>query len=229
MYGDTHVDPVPLFDPQVGRPPADAFDLYFPVPTSLSLFGDALAQTPDMAHLLPQLAQAYQQVLAETVVKLQRSCGHVEHPTLGKRTPARLSINAASENSVPGESIMRIHGHLYLGRTAATLTDGQQRPVNESWLRRAVDDVWITYLTRLRSVTSEVFGLSWAAAPDLHPGDQEIVEPPFAPHVRQHAAPDQALCPGRYGSLERIMVDQQWRIGIAESQVRVQSERRWAG
>ena len=31
VYGDTHVDPAPLFDPDHGgRPPADALDLYFP-------------------------------------------------------------------------------------------------------------------------------------------------------------------------------------------------------
>ena len=45
MYGDTHVDPVLLFDPDPERPPADALDLYFHAPLSLSLVGDAFATT----------------------------------------------------------------------------------------------------------------------------------------------------------------------------------------
>jgi hypothetical protein len=229
MYGDTHVDPARLFDPQVGRPPADALDLFFPVPTSLSLFGDALARTPEMAHLLPKLAEAYQGVLMTTVVQVQRTCGYVEHPTYGPRTPAQLALTATSENSVPGESIMRIHGHVYVGRTAAALPDGHESPVNLLRLRRVIDDVWTSYLDKLENTTAAAFGLIWGPMPGHHPGNREIVDPPFAPHVVQHAAPDQVVCPGRYGPLKRIMVDQQWRIGIAESQVRVEAEQRRAG
>ncbi|MBW4722421.1 hypothetical protein [Saccharothrix obliqua] len=229
VYGDNHVDPVRLFDPQHEVPPADALDLHFPVPTSLSLFGDAVARTPDMAHLLPKLGQVYENVLLATVVQVQRVCGYVVHPTYGQRAAARLAITAISENSVPNESIMRIHGHLYVGRTATSLADGQQHPVNLTWLRQFVRDVWTTYLGKLEEATSEEFGLVWGALPDNHPADREIVEPPFAPHVAQHAVPNAVVCPGRYGPLERVLADHQWRIGIAESQVRVQAERRQAG
>jgi hypothetical protein len=229
MYGETHVAPAQLFDATVGRPPTDALDLYFSVPTSLSLLGDALARTPDMAHLLSKLAQVYSDVLGSTVVKLQRSCGYVEHPTLGKKTPARLAITARSENSVPGEALMRIHGHVYVGRSATALHDGQEWPVNEARLRRVVDDVWITYLDRLVIATSEALSLSWGPLPGHHPGDKEIVEPPFAPHVREHRPVEQVQCPGQYGPLTQIVADQQWRIGVTESQIRLDAERRRAG
>jgi hypothetical protein len=43
VYGDTHVDPALLFDPTSSRPRADALDLYFHAPISLSLVGDAFA------------------------------------------------------------------------------------------------------------------------------------------------------------------------------------------
>lgn len=229
MIGDTHVEPAPLFDLQTGRPPADALDVYFSVPTSLSLFGDALAQTPKMEHLLPRLADVFHDVLGQTVVKLQRFGGYVEHPAWGPSTPARLELTARSENQVPGEAIMRIHGHIYVGRTATALSDGSRCSVNLRRLRRGVDNAWRSYLQLLQSATAAEFGLTWEPLPGHHPADVEIVEPPFAPHVAQHRSPDQAVCPGVYGPLERIAADQQWRSGIAASDQRVAAERRQAG
>lgn len=229
MIGDTSVDPAQLFDLQTGRPPADALDVYFSVPTSLSLFGDALARTPSMEHLLPRLAEVYHEVLAETLVQLQRMGGYVEHPGWGPSTPARLELTARSENQVPGESIMRIHGHVYIGRTAAALRDGTRHPVNLRRLRRAADNAWLSYLDLLKSRVASEFGLTWGPLPDHHPSDVEIVEPPFAPHVGLHRSPDQAVCPGFYGPLERIAADQQWRAGIAASVERVAADRRRAG
>lgn len=229
MFGDTHVEPEKLFDPASSGPPEDALDVQFVVPTSLSLYGDALARTPEMAHQLPELAGVYERVLAKTVADLQQVCGYVTHPAFTTRTAARLAMTAVSENSVPSESIMRIHGHVYIGRTARTLRDGSVQPVDLAWLRQFVRDVWANYMTSLRSATTETFGLTWGPLPGHHPSDQEIVEPPFAPHVAQWPAPDTNACPGRFGPHERIMADQRWRIGIAESQIRVQSEQRWAG
>lgn len=230
MYGETHVDPQRLFNPADAAPPADALDVQFPVPTSLSLFGDALARTPHMAHRLPELASIYEQVLGSALRDIQRAGGYVEDPAWGPSTPARLSLTAISENALPGESIMRIHGHIYVGRTAASLKDGQVRPVNLKRLKRGIDNVvWGNYAKALRSATADVFGLVWAPLPGHHPADCEIVEPPFASHVARHPAPDANPCLGRFGPLERIMADLAWRIDIAESQVRVQSEQRWAG
>ncbi|WP_410597831.1 hypothetical protein [Amycolatopsis sp. lyj-23] len=229
MIGDTNVEPAPLFDLQTGRPPADALDVYFSVPTSLSLFGDALAQTPKMEHLLPRLADVYHDVLAQTLVQLQRMGGYVEHPTGGASTPARLELTARSENQAPGESIMRIHGHIYVGRTATALSDGSRCPVDLYELRTAADDAWRSYLRLLQSTTASEFGLTWGTLPNRHPSDVEIVEPPFAPHVSQHRTPDQAVCPGFYGPLERIAADEQWRSGIAASVERMAADRRRAG
>src|ERR1041384_7242119 len=161
MYGAPHVDPARLFDPVSAAPPADALDVQFVVPTSLSLFGDALARTPHMAHRLPELADLYEHVLGLTLRDIQRAGGYVEDPVWGPSTPARLSLTAISENALPGASIMRIHGHIYVGRTATSLRDGQVRPVNLKRLQRGIDNVvWGNYANRLESATAAAFGLS---------------------------------------------------------------------
>jgi hypothetical protein len=229
MFGDTWVEPAKLFDPVNETPPEDAIDVQFVVPTSLSLFADALAQTPQMAHLLPKLEDVYAQVLQLVVRDVQRSGGYVVHPGWGLRTPARLSLAVRSENSVPGASIMRIHAHVYVGRTATAIKDGQVCPVNIDELRRGVYSAWGSYARTLESATAEALGLVWKPLPGHHPADKEIVEPPFAQFVAEHPAPDAMPCPGMFGPRELIMADQQSRILIAESQVRVQAEQRWAG
>ena len=67
MYGDTHVEPAPLFDPERGgRPPDDAWDVYFHAPISLSLLGDAYA-THGMHRELDQLLGLYAGLAAATV------------------------------------------------------------------------------------------------------------------------------------------------------------------
>ena len=57
MLRETWVEPERLFDARFEMPPADAVDVVFPVPTSLSLFADAVSQTPDLAHHLERLAE----------------------------------------------------------------------------------------------------------------------------------------------------------------------------
>ena len=58
MYGETHVDPVLLFDPDHDPAPVDALDLYFHAPISLSLVGDAFAFNR-MDRELDQLLDVY--------------------------------------------------------------------------------------------------------------------------------------------------------------------------
>jgi hypothetical protein len=214
MYGDTHVDPAPLFDPERGgRPPADAWDLYFHAPISLSLLGDAFA-AHGMERELGQLLSLYAGLAAATVTVVQRQGGYVTGGHRGRAIPARLEITALAENAVPGEPTMRLHTHVYVGRTAIALQTGERHPVDLGHLSHAADRAWTAYLRRLVDETTNVLGFTWASLPGHTSGDVEVVDPPMAEHVAGHTF---GVCPGEYGPREQIMADAQWRSDVAES------------
>jgi hypothetical protein len=222
VYGDTHVEPAPLFDPdRGGRPPGDAWDLYFHAPISLSLLGDAYA-AHGMDRELDQLLGLYAGLAAGTVTDVQRQGGYVTGGHRGRGVPARLEITALVENTVPGEPTMRLHTHLYVGRTAIALDTDERHPVDVDRLRRAADGSWADYLTRLENRTTDVLGLVWAPLPGHTSGDVEIVDPPLAEHVPGHRF---GVCPGEYGPREQIMADARWRAGVAESARIIAAER----
>lgn len=213
MYGDTHVDPRPLFDPEHAAPPADAWDLYFHAPLSLSLLGDAYA-AHGMERELGQLLSLYAGLAARTVTEVQRQGGYVAGGHRGRAIPARLEITALAENAVPGEPTMRLHTHVYVGRTALALETGERHVVDVGRLERAADFAWAGYLTRLVNETTDVLGYTWAPLPGHTSGDREIVDPPIAEHVAGHTL---GVCPGDYGPREQILTDAQWRADVAES------------
>ena len=214
VYGDTHVDPAPLFDPdRGGLPPEDALDLYFHAPISLSLLGDAYA-AHGMERELGQLLDFYAGLAAGTVTDVQRQGGYVTGGHRGRAIPARLAITALAENDVPGEPTMRLHTHIYVGRIAVALETGERHPVDLAELREAADFAWRSHLTRLVNGTTDVLGFAWAPLPGHTSGDEEIVDPPVAEHIAGHTF---GVCPGEYGPREQIMADAQWRAGVAES------------
>ena len=214
MYGDTHVEPAPLFDPdRGGRPPGDAWDLYFHAPISLSLLGDAYA-VHGRHRELDQLLGLYAGLAAGTVTDVQRQGGYVAGGHRGRPVPARLEITALVHNAVPGEPTMRLHTHLYVGRTATALDSGERHQVDVERVHRAANGAWRSYLTRLENRTTEVLGLVWAPLPGHTSGDVEVVDPPLAEHVAGHRF---GVCPGEYGPREQIMADARWRAGVAES------------
>ena len=214
MYGDTHVDPAPLFDPEHGgRPPAAAWDVYFHAPISVSLLGDAYA-AHGMERELGQLLTLYAGLAAATVTDVQRQGGYVTGGHRGRAVPARLEITALVENAVPGEPTLRLHTHLYVGRTATALDTGERHPVDTSELREAADFAWAGYLMRLVNQTTDVLGFTWAPLPGHTSGDVEVVDPPMAEHVPSHTF---GVCPGEYGPREQIMADARWRADVAES------------
>jgi hypothetical protein len=222
VYGDTHVEPAPLFDPdRGGRPPGDAWDLYFHAPISLSLLGDAYA-AHGMDRELDQLLGLYAGLAAGTVTDVQRQGGYVTGGHRGRGVPARLEITALVENAVPGEPTMRLHTHLYVGRTATALDTGARHPVDVDRLHRAANGAWRDYLARLVNRTTDVLGLAWAPLPGHTSSDVEIVDPPLAEHVPGHRF---GVCPGEYGPREQIMADARWRAGVAESARIIAAER----
>lgn len=198
VYGDTHVDPAPLFDPEHGAPPADAWDLYFHAPLSLSLLGDAYA-AHGMERELGQLLSLYTDLAADTVTDVQRQGGYVAGGHRGRAIPARLEITALAENDVPDEPTMRLHTHIYVGRTAIALETGERHPVDLGRLNRAADFAWTGYLTRLVDDSTASLGFDWPPLPGNTSGDEEIVDPPMAEHVPGH---NFGVCPGEYGPRE---------------------------
>jgi hypothetical protein len=222
MYGETHVDPAQLFDPEHGAsPPPDAVDLFFPAPLSLSLLGDALA-AHGMQRELDEVRAFYSGLAGGIVTDVQRQGGYVAGGHRGRPIPARLEITALAEDSVPDVPTMRLHTHVYVGRTAAALETGERHSVDLARLHRAADRAWTNYLMRLVEESTRELGLTWAPLPGHSSGDVEIVDPPMAEHTVGHQL---GVCPGSYGPREQIMADAQWRADLQETARRIAAER----
>lgn len=208
MYGDTHVEPAPLFDLRTGSPPADALDVYFHPPLSLSLVADMLARYGATTEL-DQLRQVYADVTQQALVDVQRKAGYVARTGM----PARLELTAIVEDTVPGEPTTRLHSHIYVGRTAVALDTGERHPLAEDRFHRGVDNAWLSFLTRIIDQTTEVLGLVWMAAPGGPTDDEEVIDPP----PDQWDGHELVVCPGRYGPRAQLLADAHWRAGIAET------------
>jgi hypothetical protein len=220
MYGETHVDPVALFDPSREQTPADALDLYFHAPISLSLVGDAFAYNR-MDRERDQLLDVYAGLAAGIIRDIQRQGGYVTGGHRGRAIPARLEITAMAHNHVPGESTMRLHTHIYVGRTAAALSTEERHPVDLGKLSNAADFAWRRHLGRLVDETARAMGFMWAPLPGRTSGDEEIVEPPMAEHIAGH---EFGVCPGDFGPREQVMADAGWRADIRESERYIAAE-----
>jgi len=213
VYGDTHVDPTPLFNPGAGQsPPPDAIDVYFHAPLTLSLLGDAFAANT-MTDDLDRLLAVYAGLAARTITDLQRQGGYVTGGHRGHAIPARLELTAVADNEVPEQPAMRLHTHIYIGRTAVALETGERHPVALDRLERAADHAWTGYKARLVDETSRAFGLVWGAQPGQHSGRQEIVDPPLVEHITGQQL---GVCPGGYGPREQLLADARWRADIEE-------------
>ena len=220
MYGETHVDPVALFDPSREQPPTDALDLYFHAPISLSLVGDAFAFNR-MDRELDQLLDVYAGLAGGIIRDVQRQGGYVTGGHRGRAIPTRLEITAIAHNQVPGEPTMRLHTHIYIGRTAVALDTGERHPVDLSKLSNAANFAWRRYLGRLVDDSTQTLGFVWAPLPGHTSGDQEIVDPPMAEHIAGH---EFGICPGDFGPREQILADARWRAGIRESERYIAAE-----
>jgi len=220
VYGETHVDPVLLFDPDHDPAPVDALDLYFHAPISLSLVGDAFAFNR-MDRELDQLLDVYAGLAGGIIRDVQRQGGYVTGGHRGRAIPARLEITAMAHNQVPGEPTMRLHTHIYVGRTAVALDNSERHPVDLSELREAADFAWRRHLGRLVDKTARAMGFVWAPLPGHTSGDEEIVDPPMAEHIAGH---EFGVCPGDFGPREQVMADAQWRAGIRESERYIAAE-----
>lgn len=216
-YGETRVEPGRLFDPADGAcvgPPPDAIDVQFRAPVSLSLLLDAFDAAHDDAAAAA-LTAGYQQLIAAMLPKVQFECGYVRtDPATGSRRPARLELAAFVENDVPGIEKMRLHAHVWVGRTAVSLHDGQRYPVDLCELRQGIDQVIHgTYARRLKVMAQDVADVTWGRP---RPGAaEEIVDPPLHELA---AGADRGVCPSPWGARELLLVDERYLELSAETE-----------
>ena len=216
----THVDPALLFNPDHEQAPADALDLYFHAPISLSLVGDAFAHN-NMDYELDRLLEVYAGLAGGIIRDVQRQGGYVTGGHRGRAIPARLEITALAHNQVPDQTTMRLHTHIYVGATAVALETGERHPVDLDKLSNAANFAWRRYLGRVVDESTQMLGFVWAPLPGHTSGDQEIVDPPMAEHIAGH---EFGVCPGDSRSREQIMADARWRAGIRESERYIAAE-----
>jgi len=214
-YGETRVEPGRLFDarPDSGeKPPPDAIDAQFRAPVSLSLLLDAFdAQYQDAAARA--LMDGYERLVGQLLPKVQFECGYIRDDA-GSRRPARLELAAFVENFVPGIEKMRLHAHIWVGRTAESLHDGRRHPVDLEKLRRGIEQVvYGTYSRRLKALAEEVADITWGRP---RPGASEEI---VAPALHELAAgADRGVCPGPWGPRELLLADQHHLELAAESE-----------
>lgn len=200
--GETRVEPGQLFDPEdrASGPPTDALDVQFRAPLSFSLFADGLFREGRDEDGRACFA-VYEQVMDATAVEVQVLGGYVvdEH---GASLPARLDLTAYGESTVPGFETLRIHHHLYVGRTAVSLRDGHRLPVDAQRLHRAADSASSAASQAMRELTEQRFGCRWGPPPGGYAS--EILDPPIFERTgsQQDAAAWAAalgVCPSPWG------------------------------
>lgn len=200
--GETRVEPGRLFAPEdrSSSPPADALDLQFRAPLSFSLFVDDLFTAGQEEDGRACFA-LYEQVMDRTAAELQVLGGYVvdEH---GASVPARLDLTAYGESTIPGFDTLRIHHHLYVGRTAVCLRDGRRLPVDAGRLRRAASGADSLGFRLTQELTSDRFGCRWGPPPGGY--EFEILDPPVFERTgsQQDAAAWAAalgVCPSPWG------------------------------
>ncbi|QJY51186.1 hypothetical protein [Pseudonocardia broussonetiae] len=200
-YGDTRVETRMLFDardPACTGPPADAIDVQFRPPLTVSLLLERYLDGPGVVPVVEFLGASYREVVAATVNKLQFVAGYVADGSLS--WPARLEVaTAAHLYNNDDETDIRLHHHLWVGRTAVALHDRVRRPVDLDGMRLSLTNVvWSTYLRTLHTVTTRDLGVSWRSP---RPGaGAEITDPPM--HVGLTGQEDLGICTTPWGPRE---------------------------
>ena len=206
-YGDTRVPTRVLFDardPACAGPPADAIDIQFRAPLTVSLLLERYLDEPRTEQVVGFLSAGYREVVAKTVSEAQFVAGYVADGSLS--WPARLEVattthlyNDDDDNNNDDETDIRLHHHLWVGRTAVALHDGLRRPIDLVSLHRALANVvWTAYLNTTERVTTRDLGVAWRSP---RPGAQAaITDPPV--HVGLTGQEDLGICTAPWGPRE---------------------------
>lgn len=192
--GETRVAPGRLFDPadRSAAPPADALDVQFRAPLSFSLFVDGLFRAGREADGRACFT-LYEQVMDRTTEELQFLGGYVLDER-GSTLPARLDLTAYGESIVPGFETVRMHHHLYVGRTGVSLRDGRRLPVDSTRLRRAAGGVDSLGFRTIKELTEEQFECRWGPPPGGYAF--EILDPPV---YERSVGQELGVCPSPWG------------------------------
>lgn len=202
-YGDNHVTPAMLFDPHDSnaRPPADAVDVQFRLPSSLNAMLDGMARA-GREDLIGPWRALFSEIAESTAGQLQHG-GYGIDDQQGGKAPARLEITAVMHREVPGFAVARWHLHLYVGATATSLLDGRRLPVAGDSIDNIVSAVaWPHYINQVEQRTAELWGVRWA---EPRPGAQlEIVEPTWHEHIDSL---ERGVCAGPWSPQRMVLAD----------------------
>lgn len=178
---------LPLFDPAVGDPPADAIELYLEAPLSVGLMFHLAAEdeTGDLGHYVPIIDDAREAGVAAALnfassaeVKVGDHSPGPTGATIGRREPARLYLTRVRHFGVAGhEDTARLHDHLYLGRRAVSTTDSREYPLDLDSFAMVHSIMDSGYRSALQRSLSTAAGVEWSDPVD---GERaELVEPPL--------------------------------------------------
>lgn len=220
-YGDTHVEPVALFDvtDPDAAPPPDSIDVQFRVPVSLSVLLDGMAEA-GLDDEVAAWGQAYSELVTGLLTEVQHAGGYaLETPS--SAVPARLEVAGIVEAVVPGFEQARWHCHVYIGPTATILATGVRQPVarERSWRGiRSVAFPW--YMARLEELAERRLEVEWG---EPRPGaKREIVRPPWHEYVGVN---DRGVCPGPWPMPDRRLTDELSLQMAAETEQQIARDR----
>ncbi len=178
---------------------ADALDVYFPAPLSLSLVANTFAHN-GMQRQLGQLLDLHDGQVDEIVADLRRLGPPRRH----------LEVTATAHHSVPGQGAMHLHVHAYVARKARDSETGELASLPRDALAATARTAWRRYSDRLKERTTEVLGFGWDPLPDdastgapVEGGDEvRVVGLPRAVHV---TGLEMCVCHGYLGPHEQIV------------------------
>lgn len=178
---------------------ADALDVYFPAPLSLSLVANTFAHN-GMQRQLGQLLDLHDGQVDEIVADVRRLGPPGWH----------LDVTAIAHHSVPRQEAMHLHVHVYVARTTRDSETGEPASLPRDALAAAARTAWRRYSDRLKERTTEVLGFGWDPLPDdtstgapVEGGDEvRVVGLPRAVHV---TGLEFCVCHGYLGPHEQIV------------------------
>ncbi len=182
---------------------ADAWDVYFPAPLSLSLVANTFAHN-GMQRELGLLLDLHDGEAGAIVADLRKLLPGV-----------RPELTAIAHHSVPGQAAMHLHIHVYVARTATDPSTGERAPVVRADLAAAAATAWHRYSGRLRARTTEALGFGWDPLPD-EPGaadgtdEVRVAGLPRAVHV---SGSEHCVCRGYLGPHEQLVAEDHSQVG----------------
>jgi hypothetical protein len=208
MVAQENVMSLPLFDPNNGRPPADAVELYLEAPRSLGIFYSAAISGHQNVYV-DAVNRIRVMALNDTLRVIQREGGylkvgqHTRLPsgrTVGKFLPGKLFISAVSDVFSEGhEDVARLHEHVYVGGYGLCDEDRQTWPVDLDTLKNQVLLIaQVHYSSKIQNLTAQVLDVKWNKPIGF--ATTELVEPPMYQHLNKYP---RVMCKGPFATKQQ--------------------------